>query len=149
MQFGTPTKTRVSYGTSIPVPAWTLPQPAGGSCISATSVIPPGALAPPTIIADVQGGVAGTAQVNVASTGVAANAPTPINCLNFNTIQNFTFAVANSMQQFSAAVTTLAVCGSSPAAVAGPGDILVFRICNGAPTGNIDFSVTSVQLVWP
>jgi hypothetical protein len=147
VQFGSPTKTRVSYGTLVPVPAWTLPQ--AGSCVIATSVIPPGALAPPTIIVDVQGGVIGTAQVSVGSTGVAANAAPPSNCLNFGATQPLAFSVANSMQQFSAAVSTLAVCGSTPAAVAGPGDILIFRVCNLAAAGNIDFSVTSVELVWP
>jgi hypothetical protein len=145
-QFGTPTKTKVSYGTLIPVPCWTLPQAAGGSCVIATTVIPPGVTAPPTLMIDVQAAAAGTAAVNAGSTGVAANAMPPSNCINFNTTQNLTFASANTMQRFSAAISTLGVCGT--AVTAGPGDILVFRICNFGVAGQIDFSVTSVEFVW-
>ena len=136
----------MSYGTLIPVPCWTLPQ-AGGSCIIATTVIPPG-VTTPTVIVDVQASSAGTASVNLGSTGVAANAAPPSNCIGFNTTQNLTFTAANTMQRFSANINTLAVCGSSPPAVAGAGDILVFRICNLGAAGTLDFSVTSVQFLW-
>ena len=143
-QFGSPTQGKVSYGTLIPVPCWTLPQ-AGGSCIIATTVIPPG-VTTPTVIVDVQASSAGTASVNLGSTGVAANAAPPTNCIDFNTTQNLTFTAANTMQRFSANINTLAVCGSP--AVAGAGDILVFRICNFGAAGTLDFSVTSVQFLW-
>ena len=145
-QFGSPTQGKVSYGTLIPVPCWTLPQ-AGGSCIIATTVIPPG-VTTPTVIVDVQASSAGTASVNLGSTGVAANAAPPSNCIGFNTTQNLTFTAANTMQRFSANINTLAVCGSNPPAVAGAGDILVFRICNLGAAGTLDFSVTSVQFLW-
>ncbi len=143
-QFGSPTQGKVSYGPLIPVPCWTLPQAGGGSCIIATTVIPPG-VTTPTVIVDVQASSAGTASVNLGSTGVAANAAPPSNCISFNTTQNLTFTAANTMQRFSANINTLGVCGSSPPAVAGAGDILVFRICNN---GTLDFSVTSVQFLW-
>lgn len=145
-QFGSPTQGKVSYGTLIPVPCWTLPQ-AGGSCIIATTVIPPG-VTTPTVIVDVQASSAGTASVNLGSTGVAANAAPPSNCIGFNTTQNLTFTAANTMQRFSANINTLGVCGSNPPAVAGAGDILVFRICNQGAAGTLDFSVTSVQFLW-
>src|SRR5215467_1816993 len=123
-QNGSPTQGKVSYGTLQPVPCWTLPQ-AGGPCIIATTVIPPG-VTTPTVIVDVQASSAGTASVNLGSTGVAANAAPPSNCLNFNNTQNLTFTAANTMQRFSANIDTLGVCGT--AVTAGPGDILVFRI---------------------
>jgi hypothetical protein len=145
-QFGSPTQGKVSYGTLIPVPCWTLPQ-AGGSCIIATTVIPPG-VTTPTVIVDVQASSAGTASVNLGSTGVAANAAPPSNCINFNTTQNLTFSAANTMQRFSTNINTLGVCGSNPPTVAGAGDILVFRICNLGAAGTLDFSVTSVQFLW-
>jgi hypothetical protein len=145
-QFGSPTQGKVSYGTLVQVPCWTLPQ-SGGSCIIATTVIPPG-VTTPTVIVDVQASSAGTASVNLGSTGVAANAAPPSNCLNFNTTQNLTFSAANTMQRFSANINTLGVCGSNPPAVAGAGDILVFRICNQGAAGTLDFSVTSVQFLW-
>jgi len=145
-QFGSPTQGKVSYGTLIPVPCWTLPQ-AGGSCIIATTVIPPG-VTTPTVIVDVQASSAGTASVNLGSTGVAANAAPPSNCIGFNTTQNLTFTAANTMQRFSANIDKLGVCGSNPPAVAGAGDILVFRICNLGAAGTLDFSVTSVQFLW-
>jgi hypothetical protein len=145
-QFGSPTQGKVSYGTLIPVPCWTLPQ-AGGSCIIATTVIPPG-VTTPTVIVDVQASSAGTASVNLGATGVAANAAPPSNCISFNTTQNLTFTAANTTQRVSANINTLGVCGSSPPAVAGAGDILVFRICNLGVAGTLDFSVTSVQFLW-
>jgi hypothetical protein len=146
-QFGSPTQGKVSYGTLIPVPCWTLPQAAGGSCIIVTTVIPPG-VTTPTVIVDVQASSAGTASVNLGSTGVAANAAPPSNCINFNTTRNLTFTAANTMQRFSANIDKLGVCGSNPPAVAGAGDILVFRICNLGAAGTLDFSVTSVQFLW-
>lgn len=146
-QFGSPTQGKVSYGSLIPVPCWTLPQATFGTCIIATTVIPPG-VTTPTVVVDVQASSTGTASVNVGSTGVAANAAPPSNCINFNTAQNLTFAAANTMQRFSTNINTLAVCGSSPPAVAGPGDILVFRICNFGATGALSFSVTSVEFLW-
>ena len=146
-QFGSPTEGKVSYGTLVPVPCWTLPQAGGGSCIIATTVIPPG-VTTPTVIVDVQASSAGTASVNLGSTGVAANAAPPSNCINFDTTQNLTFTAANTMQRFSANINTLGVCGSNPPAVAGAGDILVFRICNFGAAGTLDFSVTSVQFLW-
>jgi hypothetical protein len=146
-QFGSPTQGKVSYGTLIPVPCWTLPQAGGGSCIIATTVIPPG-VTTPTVIVDVRASSAGTASVNLGSTGVAANAAPPSNCINFDTTQNLTFTAANTMQRFSANINTLGVCGSNPPAVAGAGDILVFRICNPGTAGTLDFSVTSVQFSW-
>jgi len=146
-QFGSPTQGKVSYGSLVPVPCWTLPQATFGTCIIATTVIPPG-VTTPTVVVDVQASSTGTASVNVGSTGVAANAAPPSNCINFNTTQNLTFAAANTMQRFSTNINTLAVCGSSPPAVAGPGDILVFRICNFGATGALSFSVTSVEFLW-
>ena len=146
-QFGSPIFTTVSYGTLVPVPCWTLPQAAGGTCIIATTVIPPG-VTTPTVLVDVDAPGAGTASVNLGSTGVAANAAPPSNCINFNTTQNLTFTAGNTMQRFSTVINTLAVCGSSPPAVAGPGDILVFRICNFGAAGALSFSVTSVEFLW-
>jgi len=147
-QFGTPTQTKVSYGVLIPVPCWTIPQATGGTCIIATTVIPPGVTTPPTLIIDVQAAASGTAAVNVGSSGVAANAAPPSNCISFDTTQNLVFTAANTMQRFSTDVSNLAVCGATPAVNAGPGDILVFRICNSGSAGFLGFSVTSVEFVW-
>jgi hypothetical protein len=146
-EFGTPVLTKVSYG-ALPVPGWTLPQAANGTCIIASSVIPPGIALPPALVVEVQAAAAGIAVVLVDFTGVAASAAPP-GCVNSVSKQSLTFSAVNTMQRFSVSTLgTLSVCGSSPPAVAGPGDILAFRVCNEGAAGAIDFTVTSAHLVW-
>jgi hypothetical protein len=151
LQSGTAAQTKVEFvgatGATPVVPGWTIPQASGGSCISATSVIPPGITAPPTIVLGVHAAAAGVAGINVQSTGVVANGPSP-GCVTAEHVQNLTFAAASTLQRMSLPLSTLSVCGSTPAAVAGPGDVLVFRVCNFGGTSVIDYTLTSVQLVW-
>ena len=147
VQFGTPTKTRVSYGAFIPVPGWTLPQ-AGGSCIIASTVIPPGATTGPFAIVNAQTAAAGTAQINIGSNAVAAGAPIPSNCLSSAATSAPLSAVATGAVRFSAQLTNMNICGSSPLTNAASGDIFIMRICNLGAAGSLDFTVTSVQLIW-
>ena len=144
VQFGTPTKTRVSYGTFVAVPGWTLPQ--AGSCIIGSTVIPPGATTGPTVVVNAQTATAGTVQINIGTNAAAASAPVPSNCITANATSASLAAVATGVVHYSVPLPTLLVCGTG--ATAGPGDVFMMRICNLAPAGNLDFTVTSVQLLW-
>jgi hypothetical protein len=76
--------------------------------------------------------------------------PTDVTCTNCFTLgtyttQNLFFSTANRMQR-AQWLANITVCETG--VPAGPGDLLLLRLCNAATPDTIDFTVTSVEVIW-
>jgi len=145
--FGTPTYlTNVQYGNNaLSFSGWTLHT---GDCVSAGVVIPPGATALPTLIVNVRAATTGSAIVRADAVGVVAGAALPANSVAGVFTSTIT-ATSGIMYRASGTPNSLGNFGGNPFVTAGPGDTVLFRVCNGGITGsNVDFTLTGAHWVF-